>query len=87
MTPPIIRHRSGPPATPPNNDNRNALILAVAVHLLLLVALIFGVSWRTEAPGPVEVQLWADGNSPVSPPPTPQPEPVSYTHLTLPTKV
>ena len=73
MTPPIIRHHSGPPATPPNNDNRIALILALLVHALLLAVLIFNLNWRTEAPGPVEVQLWADGNSPVSPPPQPQP--------------
>ena len=64
MTPPIIRHHSGPPATPPNNDNRIALILALLVHALLLAVLIFNLNWRTETPGPVEVQLWADGVSP-----------------------
>ena len=60
------------PATPPNTDNRKALLLALLVHALLLAVLIFNLNWRTETPGPVEV-LWANGNSPVSPPPTPEP--------------
>lgn len=51
------------------------MILALLAHALLLAVLIFNLNWRTETPGPVAVQLWADGNSPVSPTPPPQPQP------------
>ena len=49
-------------------------------HLLLLLVLIFSVNWRSGKPsGPVQVELWADGDSPVNPPPDevkPQPSQV-----------
>src|SRR5690606_32753121 len=75
MTPPLFRHDGQAPITPAAQDNRKALGLAILVHILLLVALIFGVNWRSENPGPVQVELWAEGDTPDSPPPQEQPEP------------
>src|SRR3546814_13764017 len=87
MTPPIFRHDGTKPITPAAQDNRKALGLAILVHILLLIALVFGVNWHSENPGPVQVELWADGDTPDSPPtqeqpdepkhgpPQPQPEP------------
>ncbi|MDQ8032254.1 MAG: protein TolA, partial [Bordetella sp.] len=43
MTPPLFKHDDSAPATPEQQDNRKATGLAVAVHVLLLVALILGV--------------------------------------------
>ena len=53
--------------------------LALGVHGLFLLLLVFGVSWQTQHPAPVMVDLWAP--SPVAakpPPPAPAapPEPV-----------
>ena len=60
---------------------------ALLAHLILVALLVVGLNWKTEAEGPMQIQLWADGNSPVNPPPqppaksepkpepTPQPEP------------
>ena len=55
-----------------------SLSLAVAVHGLLVIMLVFGLDWKTESSGPLQVELWAEGNSPVSPPPAqskPEPPP------------
>ena len=52
--------------------------LAIAVHGLLVIMLVFGLNWKTESSGPLQVELWAAGNSPVSPPPAqskPEPPP------------
>lgn len=88
MTPPLIGHRSAAPQDPPAKDNRKALGLALLVHLLLLAALVLGVDWHSATPAPMQVELWADGNSPLpsappeqpkpkpeQPPPPPEPEP------------
>lgn len=37
-----------------------ALLLAVAVHLVLLAMLIWGVSWHNTQPAGVEAELWSD---------------------------
>ncbi|MVW73628.1 protein TolA, partial [Bordetella sp. 15P40C-2] len=74
MSRPIIQHNSAAPSSPAAQDNRKALGLAILAHLLLLVALIFGVSWHTENPGPVQVELWADGVTPDARPPEEQPD-------------
>lgn len=64
--------------------------LALLVHALLLVAIAFGVSWRSSNPAGVEAELWAGvpqiaAPKPVEPepviqpkptPPPPKPEPV-----------
>ena len=49
--------------------------LALGVHVLFALLLVFGVSWQTQPPAPVMVDLWeALPSSP--PPPRPRPEPV-----------
>ena len=55
-----------------------SFFLAIAVHGLLVIMLVFGLNWKTESSGPLQVELWAAGNSPVSPPPAqskPEPPP------------
>lgn len=57
--------------------------LAVAVHALFLVLLVIGVSWQTQHPAPVMVDVWdalpqlqKPKPAPAVEPPPPQPEPV-----------
>ena len=92
---PISPPRQAAPEAPPAQDNRKALLFAVLAHLLLLAVLIVGLDWHAENPGPVQVELWADGHSPVPPvpqaqaevdPPQPEPEPLPAP-LPLPPKV
>jgi colicin import membrane protein len=50
-------------------------LLSAAMHVLLLLVLIFGVSWQNRPPEAVQVELW----TPPPPPPVveaPKPEPV-----------
>ncbi len=57
---------------------KRALVLALSIHAGLAAALIFGVSWQTKAPGPVQVELWAALPAPTAapePPPPPPPPP------------
>ena len=54
--------------------------MALGVHALFVLLLVFGVSWQTEHPAPVMVDLW-ETLPPVTPPsaerpPRPRPEPV-----------
>lgn len=54
------------------------LLMALAVHALLVIAIAFGVSWRSSNPAGVEAELWAAvpqiaAPKPVEPEPTPQP--------------
>ncbi|MDT3705461.1 MAG: cell envelope integrity protein TolA [Thiobacillus sp.] len=54
--------------------------LALGVHGLFALLLVFGVSWQTEPPAPVMVDLWealpaVQPPRPVPPPPPPEPEP------------
>jgi len=44
-------------------------ILAVAVHLVFLGLLVFGVSWQSREPAPVVAELWS--RLPAPPPPRP----------------
>ena len=54
--------------------------LALLVHGAFLLLLVFGVSWQTEHPAPVMVDLWQTLPEPpspvIKPRPTPPPEPV-----------
>jgi colicin import membrane protein len=57
------------------------LMLAVAAHVLLVIALSFSVSWHTQTPEGVEAELWAAVPQIAAPravdvPPAPTPEPV-----------
>ncbi|MDP1926675.1 MAG: cell envelope integrity protein TolA [Thiobacillus sp.] len=64
-----------------NTDKRVAGALALGVHALFVLLLVFGVSWQTEHPAPVMVDLWqslpAETSPPraVSPPDPVKPEP------------
>ncbi|MGD9832069.1 MAG: cell envelope integrity protein TolA [Piscinibacter sp.] len=56
------------------------LLMALAVHALLVIAIAFGVSWRSSNPAGIEAELWAAvpqiaAPKPVAPEPTP-PQPV-----------
>ncbi len=62
-------------------------LLALGVHLLFVLLLVFGVSWQTQHPAPVTVDLWESIPQPPAPrrpppappalePPTPAPRPV-----------
>lgn len=59
-----------------------AAALALGVHLLFVLLLVFGVSWQTEQPAAVSVDLWntlpdapASRPQPVKPPPPQKPAP------------
>ena len=64
---------------PRNPDSvGRGLAMALAVHALLLIAIAFGVSWRSSNPAGVEAELWAAvpqiaAPRPIEPEPTPQP--------------
>lgn len=70
---------------PPDPDRLPAAVLAMAVHVVLLVVLVFGVSWQSKAPDAVVVELWTLPPQPVveqrvepprvEPPPKPEPKP------------
>ena len=54
-------------------------LLALGVHVLFVLLLVFGVSWQTRHPAPVTVDLWESIPQPPAPRPTvpapPVPEP------------
>lgn len=57
-----------------------AAVLALLVHLLFFVFLVFGVSWRSQEPAAVQVDLWsslpaAAPRAPLEPRQSPRPEP------------
>ncbi|MFC5480780.1 cell envelope integrity protein TolA [Massilia suwonensis] len=79
----------GAPYTVPPEPNRTgAIVLALAVHALLLAFLWIGISWQNTEPPAVEAEVWdmkvESAAAPALPPPTPpevvepepQPEPV-----------
>ncbi|MES2990678.1 MAG: cell envelope integrity protein TolA [Pseudomonadota bacterium] len=62
-----------------------AITLAVLAHLLLVLALAFGVNWRSDEPASVAAELWsatpqaAAPRAVEPPPPPPEPTPVQKT--------
>ena len=63
-------------APPPAQGLGRSLGLALVVHLLLLIALTWGISWPTDSTPAVEAELWsALPNAAAPPPPPPAPEP------------
>jgi len=47
------------PARPtPQRPPARAFGMALAVHALLIIVLALGLTWNTEAQGPVQVELW-----------------------------
>ena len=59
--------------------------LALGVHVLFALLLVFGVSWQTQQPAPVMVDLWEALPSP-PPAPRPRPEPVKAAEPVKPPK-
>ncbi|MDE2400064.1 MAG: TonB C-terminal domain-containing protein [Burkholderiales bacterium] len=58
-------------------DNADSLgkgaVLAVLAHLVLVVALTFGVNWKTHNPVVAEAEIWAELPQIAAPPPPPPP--------------
>ncbi|MDP1863688.1 MAG: cell envelope integrity protein TolA [Thiobacillus sp.] len=54
-------------------SNLAAGAMALGVHVLFLLLLVFGVSWQTQHPAPVMVDIW--DALPQQPPPKPRPQP------------
>jgi len=68
-------------------SNLAAGAMALGVHVLFLLLLVFGVSWQTQHPVPVMVDIW-DALPPLPPPrPRPQPEIVPPEPVKLPVPV
>ncbi|MHB1084474.1 MAG: cell envelope integrity protein TolA [Thiobacillus sp.] len=63
---------AGSPFVPRRNSNLVAGMLALGVHGLFVLMLVFGVSWQTQHPAPVMVDIW-QALPKDSPPPAPRP--------------
>jgi len=67
---------TGSPPRPVSAPGKRASwVLAIAVHLVLAVFLIYGVHWQTKAPEAVEVELVRAVPAPAAVPPAPTSEP------------
>ena len=72
---------------PPNDPGGGrAFFLSVCVHVLLLMALTWGVTWRNNPPdNSVEAELWSVVPEPVAlkapPPPAPEPKQIGRAHV------
>lgn len=78
MTPRYDSIPRGPSLPPKEALNWRAVGLAMLAHGILVLFLVVGLNWKTEAEGPLQVELWMDGTTPVNPPPSksePKPEP------------
>jgi len=65
-------------APPPAQGLGRSLGLALVVHLLLLIALTWGINWPTDSTPAVEAELWSalpKAAAPPPPPPAPEPTP------------
>lgn len=84
---PAMSSRTDPEAFDREPGKVRAALLAFGVHLLFLVFLMAGVSWRAESPAPVQAELWGSlppqpaprvetrPEPPPAPKPAPKPEP------------
>ena len=70
----MIVTADAPPASRPV-PNLLAAALALGVHGLFVLLLVFGVSWQTRHPAPVMVDLWAALPEPPTPAVKPRPPP------------
>jgi colicin import membrane protein len=70
----LKRHDTLMPQRPAGIGKGTAL--AVLVHIGLLIALAFGVAWRSQTPAGVSAELWAAVPQVAAPPPAPEPKPV-----------
>ncbi|NDP48510.1 MAG: cell envelope integrity protein TolA [Sulfuriferula multivorans] len=64
-------------------SNLAAGAMALGVHVLFLLLLVFGVSWQTQHPAPVMVDIW----DAVPPLPSPKPRPQPKTDPPAPVKL
>ena len=65
-----MKHFDNPNEFYDEGDNRKGLIGAIILHALLVIALIAGLFQSTEAPtGPVQLELWTEGENQVLQPP------------------
>ncbi|SMC29638.1 Cell division and transport-associated protein TolA [Andreprevotia lacus DSM 23236] len=53
-----------------------SLVLAIAIHALLVLCLVFAVRWKTQKPAAMDVELWGGPPPAAVKAPEPQPEPV-----------
>ncbi len=63
---------------PPEPRRWSAILLAVAMHALLLAFLVIGISWQNNKPAAVEAEVWdmkVQSAAPPPPPPQAEPEP------------
>lgn len=63
---------------PPEPRRWSAIVLAVAMHALLLAFLVIGISWQNNKPAAVEAEVWdmkVQSAAPPPPPPQAEPEP------------
>jgi colicin import membrane protein len=68
-------HILNPPPEPPGKTA--SVLLAVAMHVLLAIFLIYGIRWQTQHPEAVSVELVSAPPAPTAEPqPAPPPEPV-----------
>lgn len=66
-----------PYSEPPSPGKSASIFLALAVHVLLLTFLIYGIRWQTQRPAAIEVEVViAAPEPPQLEPPPPAPEPV-----------
>lgn len=63
-----MRLAADTPLVARDHDKRVAGALALGVHALFVLLLVFGVSWQTEHPAPVMVDLWQNLPAETSPP-------------------
>jgi colicin import membrane protein len=69
----LKRHNSLMPQRPGGMGKGTAL--ALLVHVGLIIALAFGVAWRSQTPAGVSAELWAAVPQAAAPPPAPEPKP------------
>jgi colicin import membrane protein len=66
----------GPYKVPRQNEGWRSMVLAVAMHAVLLLFLWVGVSWQNNEPTEVQAEIWdMQEAAPVAPAPEPEPEP------------
>ncbi|MCD8517305.1 MAG: cell envelope integrity protein TolA [Burkholderiaceae bacterium] len=67
--------------TASSQESWRAVGLSLAVHLGIALLLFAGLKWQLESPGPLQVELWTEGNTtevaraPDEPEPQPEPDP------------
>lgn len=64
------------PFIPRRGSSFVAGLLALGVHAVFVLLLVFGVSWQTQHPAPVMVDLWDALPAPPAPEAPPKPEPL-----------